>query len=225
MIRTTLFAAGAALAAGAASAATVTYTSEADFLAAIGTATTQTEDFSGVNGTATREQLGASTTFATTGTVVSVAPPSADTVIVSDYLRLSIENSGMPADSFPNQTNSVTFSLPNATTFASLNFGLDGIQGIGNNSGTILSLGGSGDTIEFTNLPSPGFLGFFGFVSDTAFSSLTFSSAGLTTFNDDDFIVDDLQFAAVAPVPLPASVGFLAFAVAGLGALRRKRKS
>jgi hypothetical protein len=67
---------------------------------------------------------------------------------------------------------------------------------------------------------------FWGFTSDTAFTSVSFSEGSGCCF--ETYTLDNLTigaFPAPSPVPLPASFGLLAIAVGGIAAFGRKRRT
>ncbi|MEM9796037.1 MAG: VPLPA-CTERM sorting domain-containing protein [Pseudomonadota bacterium] len=210
------------------SAHAATFTSFDAFQTAIGFAPSVTEDFSGVADGTTLT----STTFATTGTTVVVSEPTAESFVDGEALRLSVDNPSGP-EQVP-FTTSITFILPQATTFFGIDFGLGSFGGIGtgvgNDSGTIVTAGS--ETFDFNDLTPGGddieYSGFFGLTSTTAFDRIVLTSAGANTFNrDDDFVVDTLVFAdlAPAPIPLPAGLPLLAGGFVLLGALRMRKLS
>ncbi|WP_308917024.1 hypothetical protein [Jannaschia sp. LMIT008] len=222
-LRTITLAAVAAAVPMAASAISVTQTfqgstgadataARAAFNAAFGSVS-QVEDFSGfANGT-----LLDNTMFPTTGTQVSPNAPSADNAIVEDVLFLSVDNTGSATNPANPLTQSVTITLPNATTFFGADFGASedgfiGTNGIGNDSGLTIALDGT--VVETFTLSDPGFTGFFGLQADMAFTTITFGSAAIGGFTDDDFALDNLQFSDGAVIPVPAALPLLA---AGLG--------
>lgn len=213
------------------SAAVVTYTDKTAFLNALSALnyTFQVEDFSGFGPGFT--QLADPTAFLTTGTVIDLDQPSNDTGVEDERLKLSLENAPGVKDNLPNQTRVIEFQLPVQTFFAGMDFGnaAGNGSGIGNDSGARIN---AGDLVNFDpdtlyggtdgNVSGDlGYVGFFGFISDSAFNSITFTS-GLENqlTNDDDFRMDNLIFAAV---PLPASIFFLIGGVAALAAVGRRR--
>ena len=226
----------------AASAATQTFFSKDAFLAALGLNAFQTEDFSGfASGT-----LLDGTTFAKTGVTVSPLKPNDGTrtqgsgtalenSVTDEKLRLSIDNSGSPSNAAGDTGNTeVVFTLAGATTFLGLDFGLTDPtprQGIGNDSGTsAMSIGINGFSYDFSTDYSadPGYVGFFGVITDEAFSSFKFASNGSGGFTDDDFAVDNLISAAapgneIPPVPLPAGLPLLLGGLAAFGIARSRR--
>lgn len=159
------------------------------------------------------------TTFGS-GLSVTAINPSADNNVTDGALRISLDSSNAtrPADPF---TSAVQFAFPTPTRFVSLFFGEDNVGGIGNDSGTTLN---NGDEFSFTNV-DPGYIGFYGIIADTAFSSLTFTSNNDGTFTDDDIRIDDVTFADVAPIPLPAGLPLLLAGLGAFGIARSRRKA
>lgn len=66
---------------------------------------------------------------------------------------------------------------------------------------------------DFTPLIADGFL------------NLLFDFSGFVNKTGPRTLYGSISFATVAPVPLPASLGLLGFGIAGVGALRARRKS
>ena len=60
--------------------------------------------------------------------------------------------------------------------------------------------------------------GFFGLISDTAFSGFTLSGS------DGAFGLDNFRYVAATPVPVPAALPLLALGLAGLGIAGRRRR-
>ena len=222
----------------AAAAAASFFTDAAAFDASIGSSRLQVETFSGVVAgkpdAAGRIPLDASTTFAS-GLRLDIDPTAPDVTIEDDdVIRLSIEN---PAgrNNF-DQTMVATFTFPTATSFFGIEFG-DGTtstQGVGNDSGTILTILRAGSVVTSFDLsdltpgdPDGQYIGFFGYHDAAgAFDVIQFSSAGRGTKNDDDFTVDDLSFEArVAAVPIPASAMMLLLAIGTIGAISARGRA
>ena len=170
-----------------ASAATMVYTTPADFAAA-----TKNPTSIGFNGILTPPQ-----TFANfnplTVAGISFATPNAGTLVnvtAADYYGAG---SSFPADFIVNSSNpgnnelDVTFSAP---TFA---FGLDYGAFSGGGLGTVTL--SDGTSYLDTSLPGLANTRFVGFVSDTAISSFSFVASG------DAWIVEDLVIASPTPEP------------------------
>ena len=216
------FTAAAALAVAlpmGAQAASVSFTDQAAFEAALAAAglasqpsVTETFDVA--------DQLigGSGTTFGS-GLTVTATDGSADNNVTGEVLRISLDstNAAIPASPL---TSTVQFDFPVATRFVSLFFGENGVGGIGNDSGTTLTL--SNGFSESFSLADPGYLGFFGILSDDAFSSLTFTSNNTGTFTDDDIRIDDVTFSAV---PVPAALPLMLVGLGALGIARARRKA
>jgi hypothetical protein len=72
---------------------------------------------------------------------------------------------------------------------------------------------------------------FLGFITDTPFNSFTMSTTANLTDNlgrpygVEHYTLDNLQVAAPAVVPEPATLSMVGIALLGLGALRRYRRS
>lgn len=216
-----LFAAAASFLPLSAQAATFFQADEAAFLAATAGERVIVERFD------TSVEDGTLVNDATFETGIAVTPnaPSADNDTRDGFIRLSTDNATGANVESP-FTNTITIDLPNPTTFLSLVFGGNDGRGIGNNSGTQLTIGST--VIDFSSLPginqgAGDYEGFFGFTSDVAFSSIQFAGLNLGSSTDDDFSVDDITFAAPAPVPVPAGLPLLATGLLAFGALRRRR--
>ena len=206
------------------------FTDQAAFDAAIGGAPGQVETFAGIP-TGTRLDL--STTFST-GVMLNLDRTAADTFVVGEALRLSIENPyGRDA---LDQTRVAEFTLPNLSSYFGIEFGIRGgpAGGVGNDSGTILSLLKDGNILASYDLgdltpdqPDGQHVGFLGYFDGSSrFDVIRFSSAGRGTKNDDDFFVDNLAFeSSVAAVPLPASALMLLVALGTMGALAYGRRN
>lgn len=107
----------------------------------------------------------------------------------------------------------ITWVFPN--TFNALCFDYFGVG-----EGTVqLNVNGESRSIR---LAGEGESGFFGFVSSDPITSITFSSASGTP---DDFAFDNVEFGDIAAVPLPAALPMFALGLAGLGALRRRKRA
>lgn len=203
------------------------YTDETQFRAAIGTAPTVTEDFSGYGNT----ELENPTVFST-GVSVSLDMTAGDVRAENDVLLLSLEDA---QSDFAPSTMAIDFLLPNQSTFFGITFGdeVAGNQGIGNDSGSRMSVPGIFDAFDPDTLyagstdgnpaDDMGYIGFFGFVSDSAsFDTISLFSAGENGANDDDFKADDLIFADVSPVPVPAALPLLLAGLGGFAFFRRR---
>jgi hypothetical protein len=100
------------------------------------------------------------------------------------------------------------------------------------NSTQLVTLGGGGTAILGYNVGNGSTPFFFGFTSDTAFTSVTFvqgGSGGLTTetFSLDNLLVEQSGAALPPPpggVPEPSTFGLMGAAMVGLGLFRKFRK-
>lgn len=90
------------------------------------------------------------------------------------------------------------------------------IQNFGNvgNVSTLSVLDGVFDQTDI-----PGGTLFFGLVSDTAFTSLTFTSE-----INDGFALDNLTYGTTAPIPVPAGLPLILGGLGAIAMLRRKRR-
>lgn len=223
MIKAFVFGAALAVAAGAASAATVVYTDVDDYL---NVATTSVfEDFQ----SHPRGPLTPNTPVAFNGfSITNLSPNQAVGIYSPRTIRLAGGNpinGGMRqlgwgesselgvAGSGAGPSFEVTFDVP------SYAFGFNFSDNDGDDSYQV-TIGGRSYTLG-TGLMSEGFIGF---VSSFAFNSVTFSqltSGGFTqAFAIDNFKVSNVP---PAPVPLPAGLPLLAAGLAGLGLFARRR--
>lgn len=118
---------------------------------------------------------------------------------------------------------------PTIWSFASAINGFGGFFDLflpgGPGSGITVTLGlVGGGTEVLDGIPSTIAGSFWGFTSDTAFTSVSFSEASNCCI--ESYTLDNLTIGAFpSPVPLPASFGLLAIAVGGIAAFGRKRRS
>lgn len=210
-------AAAAVLVAATPGLATVTsFTDRAGFEAAAGTLVTQ--DFNGVAAdTSFNNQTRAFAGFTVRGddplnqaggnNYIDV-PPLNDALSPANF---SVDGTTLlNAVVFPNST-SVTFTFNRAIT--AVGFDTRRMQ----NLPTLMQIGVAGETII------PGVLPFFlGFVSDTPFTTLTFSGQAGAQFGDS-FSIDNFSFSANA-VPEPASWAMLIAGFGLVGASGRRRR-
>jgi hypothetical protein len=204
------FATAAVLAAATgASHATAVYTNEADFLAAAGGAL-PFDSFETVQAETDTQVDFAGVSFKCAGSAWCPGFFGTSGLIVKDGAQ------------------SVFFASPDSSTFTfthAINaFGI-WIGGAGDVAPVNLTaLLDNGDAAAvLTNYSAPGQTTwqYFGIVSDTAFTSLTFTPDSA----DDGIFFDALSYrpAAVAAVPEPASILLLGVAAAGMAAARRRR--
>jgi hypothetical protein len=134
------------------------------------------------------------------------------------------------------QPDTIALLLPDGSTAFSISIGLGeqtSSQGIGNDSGTRISLDTgplSVTVMEFDpdrlaggdGPGDPSYVGFLGFVTDEQFDRIVFTS-GAENFsnNDDDFLVDNLDY---TKVPLPPALALLAGALGCAAYLARRRE-
>jgi hypothetical protein len=171
----------------------------------------------------------------TSGIRIFADAASLDNNTFDGFIRLSTDNANRVVNgvSRPESpfTDTITITLPTPTSFVAFDFGIDG-RGIGNNSGTKVTI--NGDEFNFrtqisgVNQDNGDFEGFFGYrTADPTVTFRTVTFAGLdltTTFTDDDFTVDNVVYTP-APIPLPAGAWLLIGGLGTLGALRARRKS
>lgn len=154
--------------------------------------------------------------------------------VVPNQLYQDVLGSGQ----WPNQVNS-TFTAPSSTTYAMTTAGDPPLYGVGGTWATsvngegggvnvLLNLFGGGTFSFVMSGPGVGTNGFFGWVSDTPFTSFVLSTNNnlLDNFGRpyglEHYTVDNLQIAAV---PEPATFSIVGLALLGLGAFKRYRRN
>jgi hypothetical protein len=207
----------------AAASTVMTFTDRDAFLAAIGSQRFGTETFS-----VSDQQIAPGGTTFGSGVTVGTVGPSDENRVEGEALRISVDNDPAKArNSAAATTSRIDIRLPSETTFFGLNFGSDtGSGGIGNDSGTVLL----GDLdFNFDQLSpfgaDPGYSGFFGLISRTAFQTISFGSANVGSFTDDDIRIDDLIYGIPVPVPVPASLPLMLVGIAAIGILCVRRRN
>ncbi len=162
------------------------------------------------------------------GIVSTNAPVS---VFLDDNSVVPFDDGGYYRNSVNNSTNeladTITWDFP--MPIIGFGFGLseaapDGVQvtfdgGDGLESFLLHDING--------DVSSSGFIGFVGFVADTAFETIVFSNDNV--LSTDSFNIDDLVFALAASdptvVPLPTTLPLTLFGIAGLLYCGRRRTS
>lgn len=194
-------ASAAAFVSSAAAAQVTQYTSEAAFNAAVGATSLQNFNSlsSGVTISPGPFSFGAFST--STNGVASIAPGAGGfNVNGSNYLDIDLD----PTESF-----TFTFAAP-ITSFGANFFSLN------NGSPLRTSITVNGQTFGPTAEPT-----FLGFVSMSAFTTLTFSVAANAGTNDE-FGLDNVRF-ATAGVPEPATWAMMVFGFGAMGGALRRR--
>lgn len=200
----------------AASAATLTSVDRAAFAAAVAGGTISSDNFDSTPD-------GAAPT--TPGVTYSA---SGGTVIVTDtYLTTTSPNGiGSTSLGFYGASETATFTFDTAITA----FAID-INTFATSDGAYTATLNTGDTVDsiFEVFPSQATGQFLGFISDTAFISLTLSPINGVTDPNETYTLDTLVFGDAAAVvgnvvPLPATLPMLLGALGvGFGVSRRRK--
>ena len=199
---------------GAASAATLTSLDRATFQAAIGGGVSY-QDFDGLAVDSLLTDDG-NVTYSTTG----------GTPLVTDDYLTSTSPQGLGATNvgFFLTTDSLTLTFDSAITA----FAID-INTFATADGSYSGLLNTGDTVDsiFETFPGFGTGQFIGFISDTAFTSLTISSPGGFAYTVDTLIYGEARD-VIEPGAIPEP-GTWALMIGGFGlagaSLRRRRES
>ncbi|MEO1659009.1 MAG: VPLPA-CTERM sorting domain-containing protein [Pseudomonadota bacterium] len=197
---------------GAASAATTTYTSEAAFLADTGALTL--ENFNSF----TDEPIFANSSLATPSGVSLITAGTPLNNPLRNAINQPATSAGVDGTAHANvvlnsSDDVFTITLPTAVnafgaSFAALNDLERRTDLVVNGESIIMPVLSGGTSISF-----------FGVTSDVAFTSVSFILVGRT----DGFLVDNVYFGEVDPVPVPAAGLLMAGAFAGLAGLRRRK--
>jgi hypothetical protein len=198
--------------AGTSNASTVSYTDRSSFLSAAGNTTVETfnnfsQDTSFRNVELDLEGFSmiASECCVTAGNFIDVSPFFGSNVVNdSPFARIYTSHE---------HSISLTINFDVAVTsfgadFRGINDSLDRTQWLVN-----------GETISLPVSPQNGLNTFFGIVSDTAFTTITF--VGIDNGNSSDLYgMDNVTYSGV---PIPAAVWLFGSALAGLGWMRRRQ--
>lgn len=201
-----------AAAATPAHAAIIVYTSESDYLAAVG-ATRAYTDFAGSPGAEV-----AGNSFLSAVTFGSCT----DSSLTSSCGTTVFHNSGGITDLGGS-------SAPNGVASLAWRFNLSDVFAFGFNyvSGQIDSLNLVATDLSLTPIDTSSASGFIGLVSDSAFYGSIAVNGVFPEIGNDRYFLDDFRINApgATPVPEPGTLGLLGLALAACAAVRRRSTS
>lgn len=201
-------------------AVTTTYSSQANFFTALGSATVNTENFDALTpGTtlASGSTLGGATlSYSLGGALISVENEF-DTTSLNNYIGTN-DGSGafLGGDSFTITFDQVIHAIGLYVISADVIFADDFT--ISTNGGQSVT---NSDVPDITLTDGDAF--YLGLIEDDF--NLGFTSITLSSFDDNYlFNVDDITAAQISPVPLPAAAWLFASGLLGLAGIRRRKK-